>query len=810
MVHKYSRPGIYWWHFEIAPLSRISAIWLSLGIVLAVCIVDLVSEAFNIYPFKRLEPYWIHMTGSTALNLGLILLALIAILKFRESRLKTIIPIAAGSLIIIYSIFAIIADIAIKLIGNEADIKEISFLDLFTRTDAQMPVVLASVFLFTGFILILLTYDTHRTSNIAHILLFPAGIISYFIPVAYFLGVYSINEFKDIAIGFSTGVALCFVFIAILFIRPGTWLMGVFLSKNPGGIMARKLIPALMLLPLVIGWLRIMGERSEIYKSEVGEVLVALIYTGSFILLIWMSARSVNRSSEKLKSEIDEHKKSKILLEENKAHLERAQEIAHLGSWELDLSDNKLTWSDEVYRIFDFRPGEIEPTYEAFLDAVHPDDRVAVDGAYSESLKEHRDSYEIDHRIIRKESEEIRFVHEKCEHIRDESGEIIKSIGMVHDITEAKKAEKEIKESKENLNLALEIGNIGVWEWDLYTDEMFLDERIAKMLGLSPGAVCCSYTDFENFLNEEDIPHFKKTISNALNEDLPFETVFRINPENKAEKYINAKAIVENDDSGDPLKMRGVCFDITEMKRGAEQGLFKLNEELLRSNKALEQFAYVASHDLQEPLRMVSSFTQLLSRNYGEKLDVNAREYIQFAVDGASRMYDMINDLLAFSRVQTRGKEFKEVDMNYIIEQAQNLLSLQIQDKKASVTYDALPVVVADENQMVQLIQNLVSNALKFNNGVPRVHVSFSTGHLCNVFSVSDNGIGIDKEYFERIFRIFQRLMPNYEYDGTGIGLAICKRIVERHGGKIWVESEVGKGSTFYFTIPDGAGKLGN
>ena len=807
MFHINGHSNNFWRQSRIVPLTRITTIWISLWIVLAVCIIDLVSKTFSFYLFKSLQPYWIHMTGTTALCFGLIVFALTAILKMRVSKFRTLIPIITGILIIIYSILSLYADISIKFAGNEDVIKSISFLNIFKGSDARMPVVLASVFLFIGFILIFLTYDTRRTSNIAHILLFPAGIISYFIPVAYILGVYSLNEFKDFAVGFSTGIALCFAFIAILFIRPGTWLMSVFLSRNPGGIMARKLIPALMLLPLVIGWLRILGERSEMYRSEVGEVLVAVIYTGSFILLIWMSARSVNRTSEKLKSEISEHRKSKLLLEENKARLERAQEIAHLGSWELDIMNNKLTWSDEVYRIFGFLPGEFESGYEAFLEAVHPDDRVAVDSAYSESLREHRDSYEIEHRIIRKKNSEIRFVHEKCEHVRDESGGIIRSIGMVHDITEAKKAEKVIKESKEKLNLALEIGNIGIWEWDLYTDEMIFDERFAKMLGLDSGAISCSYSEFENFLNDEDIPHFRQTISNTLNEDSPFETVFRICPENKAEKYINAKAIVENDNSGDPLKMRGVCFDITEMKRGAEQGLFKLNEELLRSNKALEQFAYVASHDLQEPLRMVSSFTQLLSRNYGEKLDENAREYIQFAVDGASRMYDMINDLLAFSRVQTRGKEFKEVDMNSIIERAQNLLSLQIQDKKALVTYDALPVVVADENQMVQLIQNLVSNALKFNNGIPRVNISFSAGHLCNVFSVSDNGIGIDQAYFERIFRIFQRLMPRYEYDGTGIGLAICKRIVERHGGRIWVESEVGKGSTFYFTIPQGGGK---
>jgi len=489
------------------------------------------------------------------------------------------------------------------------------------------------------------------------------------------------------------------------------------------------------------------------------------------------------------------------MLEENKARLERSQIIAQLGSWELDLKNNILTWSDEVYRIFGLTPGEFKPSYKAFLEAIHPDDRAAVDKAYSQSLKKKNNNYEIEHRIIKK-SGEIRFVHEKCEHFRNDSGKIIRSIGMVHDITDRKKAEKDLKESKEKLNIALEIGEIGVWEWNLLTDEMVIDERMEKILGLEPATFKGTYNDFENLLNDEDIPHFKNTITKALNEFQPFETIFRIRTKTNESKYINVKAIVEDDETGSHLKMTGVCYDITEMKSGAENVLFKLNEELLRSNRALEHFAYVASHDLQEPLRMVSSFTQLLSMKYKDKLDDNAREYIQFAVEGTERMYAMINDLLAYSRIQTRVNEFKEVDMNHVMEYVKKILSIQIQQSKASVTYSNLPKIFADENQIIQLMQNLVSNAIKFSNNTPEVHISFKSDTDNNTFSVADNGIGIEPQYFENIFKIFQRLMPKEEYAGTGIGLAICKVIVERHGGKIWVESEPDKGSTFYFTTP--------
>jgi light-regulated signal transduction histidine kinase (bacteriophytochrome) len=212
----------------------------------------------------------------------------------------------------------------------------------------------------------------------------------------------------------------------------------------------------------------------------------------------------------------------------------------------------------------------------------------------------------------------------------------------------------------------------------------------------------------------------------------------------------------------------------------------------------------VASHDLQEPLRMVSIFTQMLSQRYGDSLDENAREYIKFAVDGANRMYNLINGLLAYSRIQTKGKEFHEVDINNVLDEVLRNLSLQIEKVKAVISVSDLPVLYADRNQMIQLFQNLISNSLKFSNGIPEIKISSIERDDYYLFSLKDKGIGIDPQYFERIFQIFQRLLPREEYEGTGIGLSICKRIVERHGGKIWVKSQPGKGATFWFTIKKG------
>jgi PAS domain S-box-containing protein len=269
--------------------------------------------------------------------------------------------------------------------------------------------------------------------------------------------------------------------------------------------------------------------------------------------------------------------------------------------------------------------------------------------------------------------------------------------------------------------------------------------------------------------------------------------------------------------SGEPISdaegrfrgYRGVARNITRRKRNeaqireAHDELEKKAKELARSNEELQQFAYVASHDLQEPLRMISSYTQLLARRHGDKLDGDAKEFMGYIVDGAARMKQLIEDLLAYSRVGTRGRELQLTESQAALDKALlNLRSAQ-EASGATVTHAVLPAVVADGQQLTQLFQNLIGNAMKFRAAEPpRIHVSCEERPDLWIFSVSDNGIGLDPQYSERIFMMFQRLHTKAEYPGTGIGLAICKKIVDRHGGRIWVESQPGRGCTFGFTIP--------
>jgi light-regulated signal transduction histidine kinase (bacteriophytochrome) len=224
---------------------------------------------------------------------------------------------------------------------------------------------------------------------------------------------------------------------------------------------------------------------------------------------------------------------------------------------------------------------------------------------------------------------------------------------------------------------------------------------------------------------------------------------------------------------------------------------------LARSNEDLRQFAYVASHDLKEPLRTINSYLQLVESRYADKLDDNGREFIDFAVDGAARLKNLIDDLLVYSRVESEEKNVSQVDCQQVLDEACRLLETAIAEAEVTITHDPLPKIRADERLMVQLFQNLISNAVKYRSGLkPAIHVGAEQRPGEWLFSVRDNGIGIEKQYLDRIFIILERLHNHHEYSGTGIGLAVCKKAVEIQGGRIWVESEFGKGTTFHFTIP--------
>ncbi len=344
----------------------------------------------------------------------------------------------------------------------------------------------------------------------------------------------------------------------------------------------------------------------------------------------------------------------------------------------------------------------------------------------------------------------------------------------------------------------------GIWYWDLENpDHEWMSPQFWNLLGYQPEEMPHLASSWQNIIHPKDrelaISNFSRHCSDP---SYPYDQIVRYRHKNGSTVWVRCRGLAIRDQAGKPIRMLGAHTDITTLKN-TEQQLQQSNVDLIRSNQELGQFAYVASHDLQEPLRKVKSFTELLAERYQGQLDESADRYIGYITDGVIRMQGLIDDLLNYSRVGRIELNLKATNLGAVTQQVIADLGTVIESKNANISVDALPTICADPTQMRQLMQNLIANAIKYCQAdVPTVHIWATQADETWTISVQDNGIGIDPQFAERIFIIFQRLHRRDEYSGTGIGLAICKKIVERHGGKIWVNSQGGRGSTFSFTLP--------
>ncbi len=427
----------------------------------------------------------------------------------------------------------------------------------------------------------------------------------------------------------------------------------------------------------------------------------------------------------------------------------------------------------------------------------HPDDKQAAWEAWNHAIAT-GETYRIESRL-RAADGSYRWFLMRGVPLRGAAGEIVKWFGTCTDIDDLKRAEQQLGRASAYNRSLLEASLDPLVT--IAPDGRITDVNRAAELVTGCARQELIGADFSDSFTEPEKARegYQRVFRDGLVRD--YELAIRRRDGHVTPVLYNASVFREP--SGAVAGVFAAARDITEQKR-AEQALDKKAQDLARSNADLEQFAYVASHDLQEPLRMVANFTQLLADRYRDRLDEDGVEFIEYAVDGATRMQRLIQDLLTYSRVGTRGKTFEPTDCNEVLGAAVANLQLAIEESGAVVTHEELPTVTADASQMGQLFQNLVGNAIKFRGGAPpRVHVSARRQPFRWLFAVRDNGIGIDPAFADRIFVIFQRLHNRGEYPGTGIGLALCKRIVERHGGKIWVESQPGRGATFFFTIPE-------
>jgi PAS domain S-box-containing protein len=426
---------------------------------------------------------------------------------------------------------------------------------------------------------------------------------------------------------------------------------------------------------------------------------------------------------------------------------------------------------------------------------VHPDDFEMLVLAYQEMLISGK--VEAEARGVRKDGslfyKQVTMV-KAC----DEQGIFNGHHCFMKDITDRKLTETALQESEFRYRQIVELAEEGIWVIDSDAVTTYVNHAMARMLGYSELEMLGrSIFDFMDEQEQQETNEYVERRKQGIGEK--HESKLKSKDGKDVWTYISSSPVI--DEQGNMRSSCALVYNITERKE-SEQQMLQLTTELKRSNEELEQFAYVASHDLQEPLRAITSYTQLLAQRYQGNLDAKADKYINYVVDGATRMQQLINDLLAYSRTG-RGQEFEWVDCNDVVQQSLSNLQIAIAEKKAIVACEEMPTLMADEFQLVQLFQNLIANAVKFCcENIPLIHIDAVRSESEWLFSVRDNGIGIAPEYADRIFIIFQRLHSRREYSGTGIGLSMCKRIVERHGGRIWVESQEGEGATFYFTIP--------
>ena len=440
-----------------------------------------------------------------------------------------------------------------------------------------------------------------------------------------------------------------------------------------------------------------------------------------------------------------------------------------------------------------------KPSRTWFQDYIPSEDQPRVTAAFHKAIQT-KSVYELEHPIKLADGS-VGWIFSRAIPIIDKKGEIVEWFGAASDITEGKKAENALKESEKRYRSIIDNIPDAYFRGNNEGVITMASPSTARMYGFDTPQEMIGIPNISLYKNSEDrysvLEELKK---NGKVEDYEFEAVKR----DGTTFWVSLNAQYHYNEDNQIQGTEAFLRDITKRKR-AEMKLKKALNDVKRSNEELEQFAYVASHDLQEPLRTIASFTQLLERRYKGKLDPDADEFMAYIVDAAVRMKQQIQDLLEYSRVATSRGKFEHIDMNFILNQATANLKGAIDENNAEITHESLPTVTGDTSQLIRVFQNIIGNAIKYRkpDEPPKIHISTHEDKEKQeyIFSVSDNGIGIKKEYLNRIFGVFQRLHTMDEYKGTGIGLSIVKKVIERHGGKMWVESEFGKGSTFYFTI---------
>jgi PAS domain S-box-containing protein len=497
-------------------------------------------------------------------------------------------------------------------------------------------------------------------------------------------------------------------------------------------------------------------------------------------------------------------------LRTSESKLAEAQQVAHIGSWEWDVATDEITWSDELYRIFGVERASFAASYEAYLERIAAEDRELVDGVVQKALAD-PGSFVFHHRTIRPDGA-TRTLQCRGEVVTDEGGQPLRLRGTAQDVTEERKADEALARSETRYRLLAENSTDVIAVTDRSGALTYVSPACRKLFGYEPEELLGR--DILEFPHPEDLALVSQALKEVLDSRESVSIAHRCRRKDGSYVWVEVLARqVSDSQTGEIQGVQSICRDITERKR-AEDELLALAASLEESNSELEQFAVVASHDLQEPLRKIQAFGSLLTAKYGELLDEPGLDYVHRMEKAARRMQDLIGNLLSLSRITTRGQPFATVDLEQTVKDVVADLEVAIEEMGARVEVGELPTIEADPLQMRQMLQNLISNSLKFmpEDSAPIVKVhgrlrkgaagDVSNGESTVTILVEDNGIGFDSRHVDRIFQVFERLHGRGEYEGTGMGLAICKKIARRHGGDITATSTTGAGATFIVSLP--------
>lgn len=504
--------------------------------------------------------------------------------------------------------------------------------------------------------------------------------------------------------------------------------------------------------------------------------------------------------------DISDRKRSEEQMRKSAAHLRTAQRIGKLGSWEFDPHTGQIVWSDEVFHIFGRDPTMGMPSFEEIQEQIHPDDRGHHQQVVQTAIATAQ-PYDLEIRFYRYDGT-LGYLQSRGETVVDATGQLTQLIGTVLDITDRKQAESELQNLSDRLTLAVESGEIAIWDWNVPDNILICNDRMYELYGVVREQLTSVYDTWVSRIHPEDRPSTEATIQEALAGEKDFDSEFRVVHPDGSIRFIKAYSLVKRNAEGEPKRMIGMNIDITDRKQ-SEAKLMHTTLQLAASNRELEAFAYSVSHDLRSPLRAIDGFSKALLEDYGDQFDADGKDYFDRIRSNVARMGILIEDLLRLSRVSRSEMRYNKVNLSILV--AEQLAELQTSDPERQVEIAIAPNVYvhADITLMRMVISNLIQNAWKFTSHHPIARIEFGVKPSGNkqdeqlICFVRDDGAGFDMNYVNMLFGVFQRLHNTNEFVGTGIGLATVQRIIHRHGGRVWAEGAVEKGATVYFTIPD-------